>query len=82
MGSYTGGYNADKRTTMENENGSAALGWPAMKLLGTASNEMTLYQNSLNSSAPVNNMAARAKNRKILTCQLLLYPWANIIQIS
>ena len=61
MGSYTGGHNADKRTTMKNPNGSAALGRPAMKLLGTAS-----YQNSLNGSTPVNKMAARAKNRKNL----------------
>ena len=85
MGSYTGGHNAIKRTTVKNQVlvknqiGSAALGWPAMKLLGTASNEITLYQNSLNGSAPVNKMAARAKNRKILKCQLLLYPWANFI---
>ena len=49
---------------MENENGSAALERPAMKLLGTASNEITLYQNSLNNSAPVNKMAARAKIEK------------------
>ena len=41
MGSYTGGHNADKRTTMKNQNRSAALGRPAMKLLGTASNEIT-----------------------------------------
>ena len=74
MCSYTGGHNADKRTTMKNQNGSAALGWSAMKLLGTASNEIILYQNSLNGSAPVNKMAARAKNRKILKRQLLLYP--------
>ena len=37
--SYTGGHNAnipqiDKRTTMKNQNRSAALGRPAMKLLG------------------------------------------------
>ena len=74
MGSYTGGHNADKRTTMKNQNGSAALGRPAMKLLGTAS-----YQNSLNGSTPVNKMATRAKNRKILKRQLLLYPWANVV---
>ena len=60
MGSYTGGHNADKRTTMKNQNGSAALGRPAIKLLGMASNEITLYQNSLNGSAPVNKMADRA----------------------
>ena len=65
-GSYTGGHNADKKTTMKNQNGSAALGRPAIKLLGMASNEITLYQNSLNDSATVNKMAARAKNRKIL----------------
>ena len=64
---------------MKNRNGRAALGRPAMKLLGTASNEITLYQNSLNGSAPVNKMAARAKNRKILKRQLLLYPWANLV---
>ena len=34
MGSYTGGHNADKRTTMKKQNRSAALGRPAMKLLG------------------------------------------------
>ena len=45
-----------------------------MKLLGTASNEIIFYQNSLNGSAPVNEMAARAKNRKILKCQLLVIP--------
>ena len=72
MGSYTGGHNADKRTTMKNQNGSAAVGRPAMKLLGMASNETFLYQNGLNGSAAVNKMAARAKNRKILKCQLLL----------
>ena len=70
MGSYTGGHKADKRTTMKNQNGSAALGWPAMKLLGTASNEIILYQNSLNGSAPVNEMATRGKNRKILNLKL------------
>ena len=38
--SYTGGHNLtyhkqiDKRTTMKNQNRSAALGRPAMKLLG------------------------------------------------
>ena len=79
MGSYTGGHNADKRTTMKNQNGSAALGRPAMKLLGTANNEITLYQNSLNGSAPVNKMAATAKNRKILKRQFLLYPCANFV---
>ena len=36
MGSYTGGHNADKRTTMRNQNRSAALGRPAMKLLGAS----------------------------------------------
>ena len=41
MGSYAGGHNADKRTTMKNQNGNAAFGRPAMKLLGTASNEIT-----------------------------------------
>ena len=79
MGSYTSGHNADKRTTMKIQNGSAALGWPAMKLLGTASNKITLYQNSLNGSAPVKKMAAKAKNRKILKRQLVLYPWANFV---
>ena len=74
MGNYTGDHNADKRTTVKNQNRSAALGRPAMKLLETASNEITLYQNSLNDSAPVKKMAARAKNRKILKRQLLLYP--------
>ena len=34
MGCYTGGHNVDKRTTMKNQNRSAALGRPAMKLLG------------------------------------------------
>ena len=34
MNSFTGGHNADKRTTMKNQNRSAALGRPAMKLLG------------------------------------------------
>ena len=40
MGSYAGGHNAadhkqiDKRTTMRNQNRNAALGRPAMKLLG------------------------------------------------
>ena len=34
VGSYTGGHNAEKRTTMKNQNRSAALGRPAMKLLG------------------------------------------------
>ena len=33
-GSYTGGHNADKRKTMKKQNRSAALGRPAMKLLG------------------------------------------------
>ena len=79
MGSYAGGHNADKRTTIKNQKGSAALGRPAMKLLGTARNEITVYQNSLNGSAPVSKMAARAKNRKILKRQLLLYPWANFV---
>ena len=79
MGSYTGGHNADKRTTKKNQNGSAALGRPAMKLLGMASHEITLYQNSLNGSAPFNKMATRAKNRKILKRQLLLYTWANFV---
>ena len=46
MSSYTGGHNAEKRTIMKNQNGSAALGRPAMKFMGTASNEITLYQNS------------------------------------
>ena len=41
MGSYTGGHNADKRTAMKNQNGSAALGRPAMKLLGMASSVPT-----------------------------------------
>ena len=67
MGSYTGGHNADKRKTTKNQNGSAALGRPAMKLLGMASNEITLYQNSLNGSTPVNKMADRAKNLKTPT---------------
>ena len=62
MGSYTGGHNADKRTTMKISNGSAALGRPAIRLLETAS-----YQNSLNGSTPVNKMAARAKNLKTPT---------------
>ena len=40
VGSYTGGHNAsrpqtnNKRTIMKNQNRSAALGRPAMKLLG------------------------------------------------
>ena len=34
MNSYTGGHNADKRTTMKNQNRSAALGRPAIKSLG------------------------------------------------
>ena len=34
MGSYTGGTNADKRTTMKNQNRSDTLGRPAVKLLG------------------------------------------------
>ena len=34
MGSYTGDHNADKRTTMKNQNRRAALGRPAMKLQG------------------------------------------------
>ena len=56
MGSYTGGHNAGKRTTMKNRNGSAALGRPPI--------EITLYQNSLYGSALVNKMAARAKIEK------------------
>ena len=40
VGSFAGGHNAtyhkqiDKRTTMKNQNRSAALGRPAMQLLG------------------------------------------------
>ena len=50
MGSYTGGHNADKRTTMKNQNGSAALGWPAKKLLVMASNEILKNLKNANSS--------------------------------
>ena len=64
MGNYTGSHKADKRTTMKNQNGSDALGRPAMKILGMASNEITLYQNSLIGSASVNKMVTRAKDRK------------------
>ena len=45
MGSYAGGHNAsrqqtkDKRTTMRNQNRSAALGRPAKKLLGGGGGE-------------------------------------------
>ena len=45
LGSYEGGHNAsrpqtDKRTALRNQNKSAALGRPAMKLLGVASTSL------------------------------------------
>ena len=39
MGGYTCGHNADKRTIMKNQNRSAALGRPAMKILGGGGGE-------------------------------------------
>ena len=62
MGSYTGGHNADKNNHEEPKR-KCRLGTVSNEILGMASNEITLYQNSLNGSAPVNKMAARAKNR-------------------
>ena len=34
----------DKRTTMRNQNRSAALGWPAIKLLGGGFNQFAVNQ--------------------------------------
>ena len=43
---------------------------------------VTLYQNSLNGSAPLNKMAASAKNSKNLKQHYLLSHWPNFKIIS
>ena len=42
MDSYTGGHNADKRRFIKTQNRSAALGRPAIKLLGGGGGASTL----------------------------------------